>query len=183
MATTRQIKQNRALATRPFYAAVGVTDRAVELARTAAGDVQGRVAKVDLQPQALTKAAQDAQARLAARVADLEKGARELPGRVDALVNAYLAELNQTVDTINQRYVDLAVRGNQLVARIRRQQATQDAVAEAQKTVTKAKTTRTQAAKAASTARSSAKATRTSARKTAAAATKAAGDAAAKTGD
>jgi hypothetical protein len=165
MATTRQIRTNNAVATRPFYAAVGAGDLAVALARTAANDVQTRLAKVDLQPQTL------------------QKEALALPTRVESLVNTYLAELNETVETINAQYVDLALRGKHLVTRIRRQQATQDAVAETKKTVSKAKTTRTQAKKATSTATSSAKATGTSARKAASAASKATSDAASKTGN
>jgi hypothetical protein len=106
---------------------------------------------------------------------------------VEALVNDYVTELSDTVtgtvDDLNQQYVELALRGQGLVARIRRQQATQDLKAEAKKTTTRAKTTATQAKKAASTARSSAKATGTGAKKTADAAKKATQDAADKTGN
>ena len=69
--------------------------------------------------------------------------------------------------------VDLAVRGKNLVGRIRRQQATQDLKADTKKTVSKAKTGTTQAKKATSTARSSAKSTGTAAKKTATTAKKA----------
>ena len=50
MAKTQQFKLD---ATRPFYAAVGVTDLAVAFARDAAADVQTRIAKLDLEPKAL----------------------------------------------------------------------------------------------------------------------------------
>jgi heparin binding hemagglutinin HbhA len=186
MATTRQIKQNRAVATRPLYAAIGAGDLAVALARSTAGDVQTRLSKVDLQPKALRdelgKGAKDAQSRIETRVAELQKEAQALPGKVEALVNGYLAALNETVEDLNKQYLELAVRGNQLVVRIRRQQATQDVKAESKKTVSKAKTTATQTKKAGSTAKRSAKATGSTAKKTASAAKKATGDAAAKTG-
>jgi heparin binding hemagglutinin HbhA len=197
MATTRQIKQNRAVATRPFYAAVGAGDLAVAFARSTAGDVQTRLSKVDLQPKALREqgrsivtarvdelgqGAKDAQARLETRVAELQKDAKALPGKVESLVNGYLAALNDTVEDLNKQYLGLAVRGNELVVRIRRQQATQDVKAETKKTVSKAKTTATQTKKAGSTAKRSAKATGTTAKKSAGAAKKATADAAAKTG-
>ena len=164
MATTRQIRTNNTVAARPFYAAVGAGDLAVALARTAATDVQTRLAKVDLQPETL------------------QKEAKALPTRVESLVNGYLAELNGTVESLNQQYVDLALRGKHLVTRIRGQKSTQDAVAETKKTVSKAKTTSTQSKKAASTAKRSAKATGTSARKAASATATATGNAAEKTG-
>jgi len=186
MATTRQIKQNRAVATRPLYAAVGAGDLAVAFARSAAGDVQTRLAKIELQPKTLRdelgKGAKDAQTRLETRVAELQKEAQAFPGKVEALVNGYLAALNDTVEDLNKQYLDLAVRGNELVVRIRRQQATQDLKTETKKTVSKAKTTATQTQKAGSTAKRSAKATGTTAKKSASAAKKATGDAAAKTG-
>lgn len=140
---------------------------------------------------------------------------KAIPTKTVALVKESVTELSDTVtgtvDELNQQYVDLAARGRSLVSRIRRQESTQRAKAEAKKTTSRAKTTRTQTsraadtattsakssakvagtsakraasntAKTAGTARSSAKATGTSARKTAAATTKAAKDAAAKTG-
>jgi len=184
-------------APRPFYVAVGAADLAVALARTAATDVQTRLAKVDFEPKALreqgrtivgtrvdelNKGAKDAQARFEARIADLQKEAKAFPGKVEAIVNEYVAELGGTVEDLNKQYDVLAVRGRELVARIRRQQATQDLEAEAKKTVAKAKTTATQTKKTASTAKKSAKATSTSAKKTASAAKKATEDAADKTG-
>jgi heparin binding hemagglutinin HbhA len=178
-------------ATRPLFAVVGAGDLAVKYARTYANDVQTRFAKVDLEPKVLRD-------QLEARVAELQADAKTLPAKVESFTNETVAELNET-------YGDLAARGRELVNRVRKQQATQDAKAAVKSTVTKAKTTRTQTAKSAkasstalknaaktatstakktgSTAKSSAKATGTSATRTASASTKAAGDAASKVGN
>ncbi len=208
--------------TKQFYAGVGVTDLAVEAVRDYVADMQKRVADVqdslaksfaDFEPEAARKQAtgvvnarfdalsKDAKARrtlVESRIAELQKDAAELPARVQALVTELV---NDNVETAGDAYGDLVSRGEKLVARIRRQQATQDAVAEAKVTVAKAKTTKTQAEKAAKSAkssakstatrakkkaapaRSSAKATATAAKKTASSAAKAVADAAEKIGD
>ncbi|HET7388443.1 MAG TPA: hypothetical protein VFJ19_17455 [Nocardioidaceae bacterium] len=54
-------------ASRPFYAAVGAGDLAVEFARTRANDVQTRIARIDLDPTALREQALSGYADLAAR--------------------------------------------------------------------------------------------------------------------
>jgi hypothetical protein len=200
---------------RPVYAGVGVTDRAIEAVRSAVADVQKRavavqqdvsktVADLDYQPQALREQAtraltervdtlgKDAQARRKAveqRLAELQTEARDLPVRLQKLVDEQVAGAVETYD-------ELVRRGETLVGRIRRQPATREATAAAETTVAKAKTTRTQATKAAEksastvkkTARkgpatSSAKATATSAKKTAGRTAKATTDAASKVGD
>lgn len=198
---------------RPFYAVVGAGDLAIELARTAASDVQARFAKVELEPKALRDQARTvvaarvdeladsaikAQAGFEERVAELRVDAKALPSKVETYVNEAVAEFNET-------YGDLAARGQDLVNRIRRQQSTRDAQAAAQNTVANAKTAKTQTAKSASastdtakkaagttksaakktgaTAKRNTKATSTSAKKTVSASTKAATDAAAKVGD
>ena len=172
---------------RPLYAAVGGVDAAVAAARTGLteaqtrlADVQTRLSHVDVEPKALVG---QGRTLVVARVDELQKAANALPARVEAKINELVAELGGTVEDLNKQYVELAVRGQGLVARIRRQQATQDLKAEAKKTATRAKTTTTQAKKAASTAKSSAKATGTSATKTAGAAKKATQEAADKTGN
>jgi heparin binding hemagglutinin HbhA len=169
--------------TRAFYAAVGGVDVAVAYARTGLAEAQSRLA------EAQTRLA-DAQNRLAAvdfepkgLVGGLQKEAKALPSRVEAIVNEYVTELGGTVDDLNKQYADLADRGRTLVSRIRRQEATQEVAAQAKRTTARAKTATTQTRKAASTAKSSAKATGTSARKTASATKKATSRAAAKTGN
>lgn len=165
--------QSKIDATRPFYAVVGVGDWAVEHARTAASDVQARLAKVDLEPKALRDQA-------------------------ESYVNDAVSDLSETVADLNEGYTELAARGKDLVKRIRRQQATQDAKASAETTVAKAKTARTQTTKAArrssteaataakrtaGPAKTSTKATGTAAKKTATAGGRATRDAAGKIGD
>ncbi|MEV7431950.1 hypothetical protein AB0N29_20225 [Nocardioides sp. NPDC092400] len=209
------------VAKRPLYAGVGATDLVVGYVRGYAADVQKRltqtqqdvqkrVADIDLEPKALRDQAlvavnarfealsRDAKARREAvesRVAELQGEARALPTRVQATVNGNVVIVSDT-------YADLAKRGEQLVARIRRQEETKATAAAAQTTVSKAKTTQTQTTKAAkSTARkttntakrtvkkttaapkSSAKGTATAAKKTATSATKATTAAAKKVGD
>jgi hypothetical protein len=215
-------------ATRPLYAGVGVTDLAVGFVRDyvtdvqkkfvgVQKDVQTRVGGIELEPKALRDQAvtvvsarvdalsKDAKARRSAiesRVADLQADAKALPTRVQTAVN-------DNVATVSGAYADLAKRGETLVERIRRQQATQDTVTAAKTTTSKAKTTNTQTKKAASATsttakksakkttkkatstakksstapKSSAKATATAAKKTASNAASAASDAAEKVGD
>jgi heparin binding hemagglutinin HbhA len=164
----KTITTTKANPIRPFYAAVGGVDVAVAVARTGLTDVQTRLAKVEREPKAL--------------VGQVQAEAKALPARVEAKISELVADLNGTVEDLNKQYVDLAVRGKNLVGRIRRQQATQDLKADTKKTVSKAKTGTTQAKKATSTARSSAKSTGTAAKKTATTAKKATTNAAAKTG-
>lgn len=203
----------KSLATRPFFALVGAGDLAVEFARTATADVQARFAKVDLEPkvlrdQALT-AGEQARTAVTTRIDELgedAKGARQtVESRAKEARTQLETYVNEAVAEVAETYGDLASRGENLVARIRRQQATQEAKAAARTTQAKAKTARTQTTKSAksttgtakkatkstaaagkqtgSTAKRSTKATATSAKKTAEAGTKAASDAADKVGD
>jgi hypothetical protein len=195
---------------RPLYAGVGATDRVVTVVRETVADVQHRalafqkaVSGLEYQPQVLRQQAnqavgvigKDAQARrraLESRVADLQAEAKDLPVRLQKLVDEQVASAGGAYD-------DLVKRGETLIGRIRRQPSSRATAASAKTTTTKAKTTRTQASKSASTAkksaarttkkatqtraRSSAKATATAAKKTAANATQASADAAKKVGD
>jgi hypothetical protein len=187
---TFNIKTDLKAATKPLYAGVGATDLAVEAIRVYVAEaqkqaqkrlsgVQDNVKKVDLDPkalrdQAVTRAnarvdalAKDAKARRTAiekRVAELQGEAKALPSRVQALVD-------ENVATVNDAYGDLVQRGEGLVTRIRRQEATQATAAAAKTTTTKAKTTKTQATKAAD---STAKKTTSGAKKTAGTAKKSA---------
>lgn len=208
-------------ATRPLYAGVGVTDLAVEFVREYVTDVQKRFTEVqkdvqtrvndlDFEPQALRKQTvtfvnarvealtKDAKARRAAieaRMEELRTDAKEIPTRVQHL-------LDENIETVNETYTDLAKRGETLVERIRRQQSTKKTVSSAKTTSAKAKTTKTQATKATKTTakktakkasttarkssaapKSSAKATVTAAKKTASNAAQATTDAASKVGD
>ncbi|RLV47661.1 hypothetical protein D9V37_15990 [Nocardioides mangrovicus] len=169
---------------KPVYAVAGATDLAVELARgyvtEAQGQVQGRVSKVqksvrstDLEPKALQARAR---AAVTGRVEGLTKDAKAIPGKVEAYVNDAVSDLGET-------YGELASRGEKLVARIRRQQSTQDAVAATKTATSRAKATRTTAKKSATATKRTAKATGTAAKKAAAKTAAAVEDAAQKVGD
>lgn len=208
-------------ATKPFYAGVGVTDLAVGAVREYVADVQKKLAGVqkdvqktvtgiELEPKALRDQAvtvvnarvdalsKDAKARRAAieaRVAELQAEAKAYPAKVQTV-------LNDNVATATSAYDDLVKRGETLVGRIRKQEATKATRTSAKTTTSKAKTTSTQAKKAtkstakkttstakktaakkAAPAKSSAKATATAAKKTATSAAQATTDGAAKVGD
>jgi len=187
-------------ATRGLYAGAGVADLAVETVREYVAEVHTRFAGVqkdvagfDYSPEALRKQvnarvealSKDAKARRAAaeaRVAELRKEATTL--------------VSENADTATDAYGDLVKRGETLVARIRRQEATKATTRSAKTTSAKAKTTSTQAKKTAkksttaakktakkSPAKSSAKATTTAAKTTATNAAQATTDAASKVGD
>lgn len=152
-------------ATRPIYAYVGVTDRAVEVvrdfSRESVSDVQKRVSEIDFEPkalrdqavtlvnarvEALTDRAAARRAAVEARVTELQNRVKELPERIQAVLRE-----NEVT------YSQLVLRGETLVERIRNQESTKAAVKSGKTATTKAKTTRTQAAKGASTTASTAK--------------------------
>ena len=179
------------VAAKPLYAGVGATDLAVEYVREAVADVQKKFAEVqkdlqsrvagvqrnvkgfELEPKALREQTATV---VSSRVTELRTDAKAQAEKVQTLVN-------DNVATVTDTYGDLAKRGEQLVARIRKQEATKATAASAKTTAAKAKTTRTQATGGAKKAGSSAKATKTSARKTASKATKATTTGAAKVGN
>ncbi len=197
---------------KPVYAYVGVTDRAVEVARDLVAETQTRLADVTARVEALTKDPKATRSAIEARVVELQAEAKAYPAKVATLVDDNVAQATDA-------YGDLVKRGESLVGRIRRQESTQATVASTKTTVSKAKTTTTQAKKAVdaevsatkktngaakkaaqqavakkapvrksaakktATAQSSAKATVTAAKKTAANAASAVADAAEKVGD
>ena len=168
----------RTEATRPLYAGVGVTDLAVERVREFVADmqkrfegvqkdVQTRINGFDFEPKALRKQAttavnervdalsKEAKARRAAieaRVNELQADAKELPTRVQHV-------LDENVTTVTDAYADLAKRGEVLVGRIRRQPSTKATVSSAKTTSANGKTTRIQATKATPTTATTAKKT------------------------
>ena len=180
-----------AVAAKPLYAGVGATDLAVEYVREYVADVQKKVTKVqkdvqtrfagvqknvkgfEFEPKALRE---QAVTRVNSRVSELRSDAKAQVEKVQTLVN-------ENVATVTDTYGDLAKRGESLVTRIRKQEATKATTASAKTTAAKAKTTKTQAKKTVKKASSSAKATRTSAKKTVSSASRALTDAAAKVGD
>ncbi len=160
--------------TAPFYATVGVTDRAVELVRGSVTDLQTRLSElqksinelerepqelriramgvVNDQADALSREAQQRRAAIEARVAALQDRATEVPVKVQGFLEEH-----------DLAYAQLVARGDALVRRIRGQKATQDTVKAARTTSSKAKTTATQAGNAGkSTARSAQRAAKSS---------------------
>lgn len=124
--------------TRPIYATLGATDRAVEVVRESVTEIQTRLTDIDPRPQAL------------------RDRAVEIPSKVQTFLEENDVAYDQLVD-----------RGDALVRRIRRQKSTQDAVKSARTTSAKAKTTATQATKAGKSTASSAKGAATSTAKSA----------------
>lgn len=178
------------LDSKPVHAAAGAGDLWVEKVRAATESAQGLLSGARLDADEL---AAQLQARASAVADGVQINLAHLPARAQsAIVDA------TTVATA--AYEDLADRGSSVIARIRRQQSTQDVKAAADTTASKAKATATAARKAASAttkqvrttattakktsaaARSQAKATTTAAKKTATAASKATKTAARKIG-
>jgi chromosome segregation ATPase len=121
-------------ATRPLYAYVGVTDRAVEAVRESVTDLQKRIADFDFEPKALR-----------------DRATTLVTARVEAIsedAQARRASVEARVAQLQERYDALVTRGETLVERIRKQESTQDAAKSAKSSTTKAKTTRTQATNA-----------------------------------
>jgi heparin binding hemagglutinin HbhA len=187
-------------ATRGLYAGAGVADLAVETVReyvakgqTRFADVQKNVSGFDYSPQALRK---QVNARVEALSKDAKARRAAAEARVEELRKEATTRVSENADTATDAFGDLVKRGETLVARIRRQEATKATTRSAKTTSTKAKTTGTQAKKTAkksssaakktakkSPAKSSAKATGTAAKSTASNAAKATGDAASKVGN
>ena len=187
-------------ATRGLYAGAGVADFAVETVReyvakgqTRFAGVQKDVAGFDYSPQALRK-------QVNARVEALSKEAKArraaAEARVAGLRREATTKVSENADTATDAYGDLVKRGETLVSRIRRQEATKATTRSAKTTSSKAKTTSTQAKKTAkksttaakktakkSPAKSSAKATATAAKSTASNAAQATADGASKVGN
>jgi hypothetical protein len=191
-----------AAAAKPLYAGVGATDLAVEYVREYVADVQKKFTEVQKDVQSRVAGVQkDVQSRFAGvqkNVKDFEFEPKALREQTVTVVNSRVTELrsdakvqaekvqslvNDNVATVTDTYGDLAKRGEQLVARIRKQEATKATAASAKTTAAKAKATKTQAKGSAKKVASSAKATRTSAKKTASKATKATTTGASKVGD
>jgi hypothetical protein len=110
--------------TKPLYAYVGVVDLAVELAKELPAELK------KLQPELQTN------------VTKVTEFVQTLPTTVKALAEVY-------GDKATARYNELAVRGERLVGAIRRQPATQAAIAEGKDAVKKAEQAASSAKRAA----------------------------------
>ncbi|HET7195238.1 MAG TPA: hypothetical protein VFI99_09630 [Nocardioides sp.] len=187
-------------ATRGLYAGAGVADLAVETVReyvakgqTRFAGVQKDVAGFDYSPQALR---QQVNARVEALSKEAKARRAAAEARVAGLRKEATTKVSENADTATDAFGDLVKRGESLVSRIRRQEATKATTRSAKTTSSKAKTTSTQAQKTAkkstnaakktakkSPAKSSAKATATAAKSTASNAAKATTDGASKVGN
>ncbi|MGH3509910.1 MAG: hypothetical protein ACRDPI_06730, partial [Nocardioidaceae bacterium] len=103
-------------ASRPFYAAVGAGEAALEAARGYAAELQIRLESLDLEPKALremmlrdVKGAQStAQSRVQGLQTELQAQVTEFPTRAQSLITDKVAELNKNLD-------QYAARGKQFV--------------------------------------------------------------------
>jgi cobalamin biosynthesis Mg chelatase CobN len=180
-----------AAAAKPLYAGVGATDLAVEYVREYVADVQKKVTKVQKDVQTRFAGVQknvkgfefEPKAVREQTVTVVNSRVSELRSDAKAQVEKVQTLVNENVATVTDTYGDLAKRGESLVTRIRKQEATKATTASAKTTAAKAKTTKTQAKKTTKKASSSAKATRTSAKKTASNAAKATTTGASKVGN
>ncbi len=100
-------------ATKPLFAVVGVADFAIEQAKEVPADVTARVSKVQ------------------ARLSEVPAQVRELPTQVQARVE-------HVSEKATDLYTQLTIRGERLVTQIRRQPATEAAIAEGKEAVRKA---------------------------------------------
>lgn len=141
--------------TTPVLAAVGATDLVVEKARNL-GD-RARATRAEVAPAKLQVKAQT-------RALALADSAKEFPAHT---LNRGL----ELASDAQKSYTDLAVRGKDLVTRVRSQKATQDLLKQAETTVSFGKGAVTTARKSATDLQRSAKATLTTGRKEAAQAT------------
>lgn len=135
--------------TTPLYAAVGVTDVAVESlreARARAAAVRQDLSVSTMQDQAVK------------RLEKVAKQALHMPAQVRE-------QSVEAADRVQHTYTEFAVRGEELVKRLRSQKATQDLLAQADDTVSLGKGAVTTVRKAAVDTRRAAKATLTTSRK------------------
>jgi predicted nucleic acid-binding Zn-ribbon protein len=100
-------------ATKPLFAVVGVADLAIEQAKDVPADVTARVSKV--------------QARLS-----------EVPAQVKTLPTQVKTLSDDLTEKATDLYTQLTLRGERLVTQIRRQPATEAAIAEGKEAVRKA---------------------------------------------
>lgn len=145
--------------TTPIYAALGVTDLAVEKAKEARTKAEARA---EARRAQLAKLQDEYKpARLQAKAADLAEQAQQVPAL--ALGKSLELAANAT-----EAYEDLAERGTKLAERIRNQKATKDLVHQAESTVALGKGYVTTVQKGATDVQRSAKALVTTGRREAA---------------
>jgi hypothetical protein len=135
--------------TTPIYAAVGVTDLAIERSREARA--RAAAARPDLSVTAI-------QDRTVKRIEKVSEQALHIRAQVRE-------QSVEAAEAAQHTYTELAVRGEKLVKRLRRQKATQDLLAQADNTLSLGKGAVTTVRKAAVDTQRAAKATLTTSRK------------------
>jgi hypothetical protein len=148
MALVADIRKN-VIDTTPVFAAVGLTDLAVEKVRDAR--VKATAVRIDLDATKL-------QAKAQARVTEAAEQAQELPALA----------LNRSLELAGkaqESYESVAARGEKLVTRVRTQKATTDLIAQAEATFALGKGAVTTVRKSATDLQRSAKATLTTGRR------------------
>jgi len=164
MVRVTEIRKNVAGST-PVLAVVGATDVVVERVRTAAADAQKVQAGIEdalnTYQVELRKGLQAAQAELGKTVqayqvglepariqAKLAEAVQQLPAQVQQAPVVAVSRALEVAGQVETSYAGLAARGKQLVDRVRRQQSTQDLIAQGRVTSTLAKAAVTTARKA-----------------------------------
>jgi hypothetical protein len=149
--------------TTPVYAAVGLTDLAVEKVRVARTRATG--VHIDLDPAAIQAKAQARVAEVTdlaqARVAEVTEQAQELPSLA---LNRGLVLASKAAES----YETFALRGEKVVKRVRNQKSTKDLLSQAEATFALGKGAVTTVRRSATDIQRSAKATLTTGRKEAA---------------
>ena len=100
-------------ATKPLFAVVGVADLAIEQAKDVPADVTARVSKV-------------------------QESVKTLPTQVKNLRGEVETRVSTATEKASDLYTQLTIRGERLVTQIRRQPATEAAIAEGKEAVRKA---------------------------------------------
>lgn len=118
-------------ASKPLYAVVGVADLALEQVKEVPADLTAQAAKVQ------------------ARLADVPAQVKTLPGQVKTLRGDVEERVEKANKVASELYAKLSVRGERLVTQIRRQPATEAAIAEGKEAVRKAEASATAAKKSA----------------------------------
>jgi len=166
-----------AAAAKPLYAGVGATDLAVEYVKEYVADVQKKFTEVQKDVQSrVAEVQKDVQTRFAGvqkNVKGFEFEPKALREQTVTVVNSRVTELrtdakvqaekvqtlvNDNVATVTDTYGDLATRGEQLVARLRKQEAAAPAKPAAKKPAPKKSTAKKSTAKKTTAKKTAAKA-------------------------
>lgn len=151
----------------PLYALAGAGDFAAEKLRAASAELSAYAAKFD--PKAFAEQTQASAASAKKRVSSLPSDAKAAPAQLKEFPSKAQAAAGdvaaKAVSGAIIAYGDFAHRGEEIVTRIRKQQASQDLADQVDATTAKAKAATTTAKKSAKATKTSAKSTTTTAKK------------------